>query len=122
MLPSVDIGHAREVAKGFRDNLGREVGGQTVALTRLQIGTSFDIPVGAAAGDLMLRPGLRFVMTDENGGLHEESGIDAGGRIDFGVDYKLDGNTSLGFEGFYSGIGWSERESYGAGVSLRMQF
>ena len=49
-------------------------------------------------------------------------GTGAEGRIDFGVDYSLEDRVSLEFEGFYSGIGRRDRESYGAGVGLRMDF
>ena len=122
LLPSADLGHMRQVAKGFRDSLGREVEGQTAALTQLQLGATFEIPVEAARGDLTLKPGLRFVATDEDGGLYGDSSFEAGGRIDFGVDYRLDGNVSLEFDGFYSGLGRRDRESYGAGVGLRMDF
>ena len=122
VLPSADLGHAREIAEGFRDSLGREVEGQTAALTRLRLGAMLEIPVEAARGDLALRPGLRFVATDEDGGPYGESGIGAEGRIDFGIDYRLDGRVSFEFDGFYSGIGRRNRESYGAGVGLRMDF
>ena len=121
-LPSADLGHVREVAEGFRDGFGREVEGQRAALTRLRLGATFEIPVDAARGDLTLRPGLRFVATDEDGGPYGESGFGAAGRIDFGVDYRLGGSVALEFDGFYSGIGRRDRESYGAGVGLRMDF
>ena len=91
-------------------------------MTRLRLGATFEIPVEAARGDLTLRPGLRFVATDEGGGLYGESGIGVECRIDFGVDYRLDRNVALEFDGFYSGIGRRGRESYGAGVGLRMGF
>ena len=65
---------------------------------------------------------MRFVATDEDGGLYGESVIGVEGRIDFGVDYRLDGSVALEFDGFYSGIGRRDRESYGAGVGLRMDF
>ena len=122
VLPSADLGHARETSEGFRDGLGREVEGQRAALTRLRLGATFGIPVEAARGDLTFRPGLRFVATDENGGPYGVSDFRAVGRIDFGVDYRLDGSVALEFDGFYSGIGRRDRESYGAGVGLRMDF
>ena len=122
LLPSVDLGHARETAEGFRDGLGREVEGQRASLILLRLGATLEIPVEAAREDLTLRPGLRFVATDEDGGLYGESGLGAVGRIDFGLDYMLDGNVALEFDGFYSGIGRRDRVSYGAGVGLRMDF
>ena len=93
-----------------------------MALTRLRLGATLEIPIEALRGELTLRPGLRFVATDEDGGLYGESGVGAAGRIEFGVDYRLEGNVVLEFDGFYSGIGRLNRESYGAGVGLRMDF
>ena len=122
ILPSAELGHVRQITKGFRDSLGREVDGQTAMLTQLQLGTAFEIPVELAKGDLAFRPGLSFVVTDEDRGLYGESGLEDAGRIDFGVDCQLDGNISLEFDGFYSGLGQRDRESYGAGVDLRMDF
>ena len=123
MLPTDNLGHAREIGESFREGNGREVEGQRAALTRLRFGATLEIPVEATRrGDLALRPGLRFVVTDEDDGPYGASGIGAEGRIDFGVDYRLDGSVSLEFDGFYSGLGRSDRERYGAGVSLRMDF
>ena len=122
VLPSAGFGHAREIAEGFRDSLDREVEGQRAALTLLQFGATLEFPIESIHGDLTLRPGLRFVATDEDGGPYGESVFAAGARIDFGVDYRLEGNVSLEFDGFYSGIGRSDRESYGAGVGLQMDF
>ena len=121
MIPSAGLGHAREVGKGFRDGLGSDVEGQTVSVTRLHLGTGFLIPVESATGALTLRPDLAFVLTDANG-RYVEAEPEAGGRIGFGVDYRLEDSVSLGFEGFYSGIGRSESEFYGAGLNLRMEF
>ena len=122
ILPSADLGHVRQVAEGFRDSLGREVEGQTASLTQLQLGTTFELPVDLARGELTFKPGLSFVATDEDGGLYGESSLDTAGRIDLGIDYRLDENVSLEFDGFYSGLGQRDRESYGAGVGLRMDF
>ena len=45
------------------------------------------------------------------------------GRIDLGVDYRLEDGVSLGFQGCYSGLGGeSEFESYGAGLGLQVEF
>ena len=60
-------------------------------------------PGRCGAGGLTLRPGLRFVATDEDGGIHGVSGVGAEGRIDFGLDYRLDGNVALEFEGSIRG-------------------
>ena len=50
LLPSTDLGHAREIAEGFLDGLGRKVEGQRSALTRLRLGATLEIPVEAARG------------------------------------------------------------------------
>ena len=49
-------------------------------------------------------------------------GLRSRGRIDFGIDYRLDDSVVLGFESFYSGLGRKEHESYGVGLDLRMEF
>lgn len=67
VLPSAQLGHARDIAKGFRDGLGRDVKGQWAALTWLRMAATFEIPVEVAWGYLTLRPGLRFVFSDANG-------------------------------------------------------
>ena len=122
MIPSAGLGHAREIGDGFRDSLGMDVDGQTVAMTRLQLGAELEIPVESAKGDLTLRPGLAIVLTDASGERDGEEEPNAGGRFDIGVDYRLDDRVSLGFEGFYSGFGRTESEIYGAGLNLRMEF
>lgn len=38
---------------------------------------------------------------EENGA----TGLRLRGRIDFGIDYKLDDDVVLGFDSFYSGLG-----------------
>ena len=76
----------------------------------------------AARGDLRFRPGFRFVAADDDGGPYGASEVGTEGRIDFGVDCRLEGSVSLEFDGFYSGIGRRDRESYGAGIGLRMDF
>ena len=115
--------------RGFQDgdDPDRLVDGQTIALSKLQIGAELEIPVGTAQGDLLLRPGLRFVASDASGGawaLEEDGriGLRSRGRIDFGIDYRLDDSVVLGFESYYSGLGRRELESYGAGLDLRLEF
>ena len=49
-------------------------------------------------------------------------GLSSRGRIDFGVDYRLEDGFVLGFQNFYSGLGRKELESYGAGLDLRFDF
>lgn len=121
MIPSAGLGHAREIVEGFRDGLGSDVEGQTVSVTRLQFGTELEIPVESTRGDLTLRPDLAFVLTDASG-RYVKAGTAFGGRIGFGVDYRLEDSVSLGFESFYSGFGRSESEFHGAGLYLRMEF
>ena len=65
--------------------------------------------------------------SDTSGGawaLEEEGqiGLRPRGRIDFGIDYRLEDNVVLGFESFYSGLGRRELKSYGAGLDLRLEF
>ena len=101
--------------------------GQTIALSKHQLEAELEIPVATAQGDLLLRPGLWFVVSDASGGawaLEEEGriGLRSRGRMDFGIDYRLDDNLVLGFTSFYSGLGRKELESYGAGLDLRLEF
>ena len=103
------------------------IDGQTIALTKLQIGAELEIPVETARGELLFRPGLRFVASDSSGGAFageagEEAGPRSRGRIDFGIDYMLDDGLVLGFESYYSGLGRKDLESYGAGLDLRLEF
>lgn len=50
VLPSDDFVHAREIAEGFRDSLGRDVEGQRAVATWLGLVATFKIPVEAARG------------------------------------------------------------------------
>ena len=85
-----------------------------------------------ARGDLKLRPGLRLVVADaSNVGVARNATVGIGeaaeyrGRIDFGIDYRLEDNVVLGFESFYLGNGrekLDETASYGAGLNLQFEF
>ena len=121
MIPLADFGHAREETEGFRDS-EREVEGQVAALTRIGLGTSFEIPIETNKGSLMLRPGLQFLLINENGGSFLESSRDSAGRIDFGATYEFEDDLELEFDCFYSGIGRSKRRSFGASVHLHIKF
>ena len=126
MYPLADIGHARNVAEGIEgagpngadldDKIRTEV-------SKLRLGTEFEFAVDPAKGDMVFRPGLYFVITDRDGGESGASGFTSTGRVDLGVDYRLEDGVSLGFQGYYSGLGGeSEFKSYGAGVGLQVEF
>ena len=127
LIPLADLSHARDEMEPLLDSGDTPVAGQTIVVTKLQLGAELEIPVEMARGDLRFRPGLRFVASDaagsafagEEGGV---SGLRSRGRIDFGIDYRLDDGLVLGFESFYSGLGRRELESYGAGMDLRLEF
>ena len=127
LIPLADLSHALDEMEAFLDNADEQVAGQTVGVSKLQIGAELEIPVDTARGDLLLKPGLRFVASDASGEafVGEESGA-AGlrfrGRIDFGIDYRLDDDLVLAFGSFYSGLGRKDLESYGAGLDLRLEF
>ena len=129
LIPLADLSHARDEVEQFRDNnnSGNAIAGQAIALTKFQLGAEIEIPVETARGELRIRPGLRFVASDADGGPlagmeDEDSGLRSRGRIDFGIDYRLDGGFVLGFDSFYSGLGRKDLESYGAGLDLRLEF
>lgn len=121
MIPLADLGHAREEAEIFRDSV-RKVESLSASATRMSLGTSFEIPVETAKGELMIRPGLQFLLTKENGGRYGESSSNSAGRIDFGMTYEIEDNVKLELDCFYSGIGRPDRGSFGAGLNLRMKF
>ena len=126
MYPLADIGHARNVAEGIKgagpngadldDKIRTEV-------SKLRLGTEFEVPLDPASGQMTFRPGLFVVVTDRDGGDSGASGFTTTGRVDLGVDYKLDDGVSLGFQGYYSGLGGeSEFKSYGAGLGVQVEF
>ena len=127
MIPLADLSHARDEMEPFRDSDDDQVAGQTIAVSKLQLGAELEIPVETSRGDLRLNPDLRFVASDASGGAFageggDEAGPRARGRIDFGIDYWLDGGLVLGFESYYSGLGRKDLETYGAGLDLRLEF
>ena len=125
LIPLADFSHIREDGGEFVDGIGSgEIPGQRVEASKMQLGAKFSIPIESGEGTLKLRPGLRFVLTDSSAPHSEDAdtGFDHHGRIDFGVDYRLEERTSLSFNGYYSGIGRSDFELYGAGINLRMRF
>ena len=130
MYPLADFSHARNAANGFdetnRENPDRETDlddAVRTAVSKLQLGAEFEIPLDPARGDLIFRPGLKLVVSDRNGGASGKSALSSAGRVDFGVDYRLEAGVALGFQGYYSGIGQgAEFKSYGAGLRLRMEF
>ena len=128
LIPLADFSHARDEMEAFQASDGK----RTVAVTKLQLGAEFEIPVETARGDLKLRPGLRLVVSDtSNAGVIGTAKVDTGeaaeyrGRIDFGIDYRLEDNVVFGFESFYHGNGrekLDEFESFGAGLNLQFEF
>ena len=125
LIPLAGLSHARDKIVPFQDSDGEQVAGQTIGVSKLQLGAELEIPVETARGDLRLKPGLRFVASDASGEAFadEESGATGlrfRGRIDFGIDYSLDDELVLGFGSFYSGLGRKDLESYGAGLDLRL--
>ena len=134
LIPLADFSHARDEMEAFQDAdvSAQRAGVRAIAVTKLQLGAEFEIPVETASGDLMLKPGLRLVVSDSTGagaGENSTSRADAAAeyraRVDFGVDYRLEDNLVLGFESFYSANGKSgddESSIYGAGVNLQFEF
>ena len=129
LIPLADFSHARDEMEAFEDSRGIAGGTRAVAVTKLQLGAEFEIPVDTARGDLKLRPGLRLVVSDSsNIGVVGKATVGTGesaeyrGRIDFGVGYRLDDDLVLGFESFYSGRDQEEFDSYGAGLNLQFEF
>ena len=127
LIPLADLSHARDEMEPFLDGDDKQVAGQTIGVSKLQLGAELEIPVETARGDLRFRPGLRFVASDASGEAFagEENGatgLRLRGRIDFGVDYRLDEDLVLGFGSFYSGLGRKDLESYGAGLDLQLEF
>ena len=132
LIPLADFSHARDEMEAFVDSRGIAGGGRTVAVTKLQLGAEFEIPVETAKGDLIFSPGLRMVVSDlskagdvGNAVARTRESAEFRGRIDFGIDYRLEDDLVLGFESFYSGNGrenMDEFESYGAGLKLQFEF
>ena len=129
LIPLADLSHARDGMEPFlaSDDPDNLIDGQTIAISKLQLGAELEIQVVTTRGDLRLKPGLRFVASDASGEAFagEENGSTAQrlrGRIDFGIDYSLDDDLVLGFGSFYSGLGRKELETYGAGLDLRLEF
>lgn len=124
LIPLADFSHIREDGGEFVDGNEPRLPGQRVDTSKLQLGAKFSIPVYAGEGALKLRPGLRFVLTDANAPRSDDAntGFDYHGRIDFGADYRLEERISFSFNGYYSGLGRSDFDLYGAGINLRMRF
>ena len=129
LIPLAEFSHVRDEMEPFQEESGSEemVAGQTIALTNLQIGAELEMPIETTRGELKFRPGLRFVISDAKGGAfedEEERMADARsrGRVDLGIDYRLENDLVIGFEGYYSGLGREEFQSYGAALDLWMEF
>ena len=127
--PLADLSHARNAGNGFdetHENPANETDQDDAvrtAVSKLRLGTKFEIPLDPARGDLIFRPGLKLEFSDRKGVAFGKSDITSAGRIELGVDCKLEDNVSLGFQGYYSGVGGgAEYESFGAGLRLRMEF
>ena len=126
MYPQAELGHARNVADGVEGagSQGADLDDKFQAeVSKLRLGTEFEIPLDPAKGQMTFRPGLFVVVTDRDGGDFGASGFTSTGRVDLGVDYRLDDGVSLGFQGYYSGLGGeAEFKSYGAGLGLQIDF
>ena len=126
MYPLADLSHARNSADGFDDAApqGTDLDDAVrTAVSKLQLGAEFEIPLDPARGEMTFRPGLKLELSDRKGVAFGKSDLSSSARVDLGLDYMLDDGVALGFEGYYSGLGGgSEFETYGAGLGLRMDF
>ena len=130
MYPLADLSHARNAGDGFDETNRADPSLETdldaavrTAVSKLQLGAEFKIPLDSAMGDLAIRPGLKLVFADRKGVAFGKPDHSSSGRVDLGIDYSIEGNVSLEFQSYYSGIGGgSEFETYGAGLGLRMEF
>ena len=129
MILLADIRHARNEMEPFQasDDPDNLIVDQMIAISNLQFGPELEIPVETAPGDLRFRLGLRFVDSKRAAAsAHwrrtDKPACSPWGESISGIDCRLDENVVLGFEGFYSGLGRRELESYGAGIGLRFEF
>ena len=122
MIPLIDLGHVREEAKGFRDDMGTLVPDLAATATRLQVGAEFEIPVAVRRGDMALKLGFGLSGTHTGRGSGENPNSGFRGRIGFGANYRMENRTSLAFETYYSGIGRSGRRRLGAGLTFLLRF
>ena len=124
LVPLADAGHVRSSADGFDYESGKDPEEKVrIAVSRLQLGTDFEIPIDTAEGELIFRPGMSYALSDRDGGEYGKSDRASSGQIDFSVDCRLDDSISLGFRGHYSGFGGSgDVSSFGAGLDIQAQF
>nr|WP_321251383.1 Ig-like domain-containing protein [uncultured Ruegeria sp.] len=126
LMPLLDLSYVSDDAEAYTDSLGNPISAQDFSLTTVQLGMDFSHPISVARGSMILTGGLSGVWSSTSGtgtvpGV-APIGDTTRGRVDLGLDYRLQNNSLLAAGVFYDGIGESGFESYSVDLTWQINF
>lgn len=126
LMPILDLSYVSDDAESYTDSVGNRISAQDFSLTTVQLGMDFTHPLAVSRGDMMLTGGLSGVWSSTSGtgtvpGV-APIGDTTRGRVDLGLDYRLQNDSLFAAGVFYDGIGESGFESYSIDLTWQMSF
>ena len=125
LIPYADIRHIQGEADPFMATTERgtqiRVSGQTVRTAQFEFGTGIEIPVVVRKGEMLLTAGAGLILSRTKGQYVRESSSKRG-RMEAGLQYRLDQDVLYEFDAFIDGIAASGYRGYGLSLAAEYKF
>ena len=126
LMPLFDLSYVSDDQKAYTDSLGNSIPDQDFSLTTARLGLDFSHPIAVSRGEMTLTGGVSGVWSTTSGtgaavGV-APIGDTARGRVDLGMDYLMENNSTLSAGVFYDGIGEGGFESYAVNLLWQIAF
>jgi len=124
--PNAEVVYFHERQAAFTDQLGVEIGSQSVDLGRLLIGPDISYRIGMIRDvSVELQLGLKGIWDFDRDEIIRQDGITAGtekfrGRVETGVSFVNIGGASVVAIGSYDGIGVDDYRAYSGRIEARL--
>ena len=126
LFPYASATYAKDRQEGFTDATGAAIASQTVRMRELEAGLDFLVPFDLSNGELDLVGGISLISASVSGPAGSASfdtpydGLT--GAATLGVDYRLSPSSQLTLRTSVDGLGTSDYEAYGIGLTFSSSF
>ena len=125
LIPYADIRQIQGEADPFMAVTERgthiRVSGQTVKTGQLEFGSNIEIPIDVRHGNMLFTAGAGIILSQTKGQYVQDSSNHRG-RIEAGLQYRLDENVFYEFDAFMDGIAASGYRGYGLSLTGEYKF
>ena len=125
LIPYADIRQIQGEADPFMAATERgthiRVSGQTVKTGQLEFGSNVEIPIDVQRGEMLFTVGAGIILSRTKGQYIQDSSNHRG-RIEAGLQYRLDENVFYEFDAFMDGIAASGYRGYGLSLTGEYKF